>query len=59
MDLEKDSVNISIDVDPSKTNAIGQLCQRLLDTQKEIQRIEEEINYFNGFFFGLGSAIPS
>ncbi len=42
IDLEKDSVNISIDVDPSKTNMIGQLCQKLLDTQKEIQRIEEQ-----------------
>tara|TARA_R100000995_G_scaffold84919_1_gene65838 strand:+ start:1808 stop:2383 length:576 start_codon:yes stop_codon:yes gene_type:complete len=42
MDLEKDSVNISIDVDPSKTNKIGQLCQKLSDTQKKIQGLEEE-----------------
>ena len=42
MDLEKDSVNIRIDVDPSKTNKIGQLCQKLLDTQKDLQRTEEQ-----------------
>tara|TARA_R100001129_G_C5275465_1_gene235333 strand:+ start:527 stop:1090 length:564 start_codon:yes stop_codon:yes gene_type:complete len=43
MDLEQDSVNISIDVDPSKTNAIGQLCQRLLETQKDIEGTEKKL----------------
>ena len=43
MNLEQDSVNISIDVDPSKTNAIGQLCQRLLETQKDIEGTEKKL----------------
>ena len=30
MDLEKDSVKIKIDVDPSKTNLIGKLVQKLI-----------------------------
>ena len=42
IDLEKDSVNIRMDVNPLKTNKIGELCQRLLDTQKEIQLKEEQ-----------------
>lgn len=43
IDLEKDSVEVSISVDPEKTNRIGQLCQKLSDTQKDIQRTEEQL----------------
>lgn len=43
MDLEKDSVEISISVDSEKTNDIGQLCQKLLDAQEDIQRTEEQL----------------